>query len=522
MRRLIRLLSIVLCLLALPAALWAQEANSAQPLPPNLTIHVVQRGENLYRIALQYGLTWGELAELNGITNSDSLLVGQRLLVPTIPTPEGDPQTHTVQPGETLGRIAALYGADVTTLMRLNSIANPNTIYAGQVLVIIPEQPDVSPTPTPTQQPGSSPTPAISSTAEAPQSESTPDLIVFELPTEEPDATQVAANLSQANLHIVASGQTMYSIAQLYGLSVQDIATANGLSDPTRIFVGQRLIIPTSASEDVAAAVDLPAPITGLTLRPLIFIEGETGSIRVATSVPVQISGTFVDQTLRFVQVEDTLYAAMVGIPVFTEPDIHPVSLTLTSDAGITTYAFNVRVADGGYFTQNLTISGDLALLLDPNVEGYEWDLLASTTARQTPQRYYDGPLSLPAAAAMNSPFGSRRSYNSGPVDRYHSGADFASAIGAPIFAAAPGRVVLSDRLNIRGNAIVIDHGWGVFTTYSHLTQRLVSPGDEVQTGQTIGTAGATGRITGPHLHWEVWVNGVPINPMQWVREAFP
>jgi murein DD-endopeptidase MepM/ murein hydrolase activator NlpD len=80
---------------------------------------------------------------------------------------------------------------------------------------------------------------------------------------------------------------------------------------------------------------------------------------------------------------------------------------------------------------------------------------------------------------------------------------------------------VFAGSLNVRGKATIIDHGWGVYTGYWHQTEQLVSVGDTVTVGQVIGTIGATGRVTGPHLHWEVWVNGVPVNPMQWVKQSF-
>ena len=90
-----------------------------------------------------------------------------------------------------------------------------------------------------------------------------------------------------------------------------------------------------------------------------------------------------------------------------------------------------------------------------------------------------------------------------------------------PIYAAEAGRVVLADALNIRGKTTVIDHGQGIFTLYAHQRDILVQPNQAVQKGEIIGYIGATGRATGAHLHWEVWVNGVPVNPLQWVREDF-
>jgi murein DD-endopeptidase MepM/ murein hydrolase activator NlpD len=74
----------------------------------------------------------------------------------------------------------------------------------------------------------------------------------------------------------------------------------------------------------------------------------------------------------------------------------------------------------------------------------------------------------------------------------------------------------------VRGNTTILDHGWGIFTGYLHQSQILVSVGDVVDVGQTIGMVGATGRVTGPHLHWDVYVGGIPVNPLEWTSTAFP
>ncbi len=82
--------------------------------------------------------------------------------------------------------------------------------------------------------------------------------------------------------------------------------------------------------------------------------------------------------------------------------------------------------------------------------------------------------------------------------------------------------MVFAGQLPIKGNFTVIDHGWGVYTGYAHQAEILVNVGDVVETGQRIGTIGNTGRSVGPHLHWEVWVNGIPVDPIDWVEKNFP
>src|SRR5690606_8104908 len=130
--------------------------------------------------------------------------------------------------------------------------------------------------------------------------------------------------------------------------------------------------------------------------------------------------------------------------------------------------------------------------------------------------------MGLPSTGAITSQFGTRRDYNGGSLNTFHSGTDFGGGPGSPVPAPAAGVVVLTESLPVRGNATVIDHGWGVFTGYWHQTEILVAVGDVVQAGQKIGTIGSTGRSTGPHLHWEMWVGGNQVNPMQWVQQSFP
>lgn len=489
----------------------AQETQTDELPPPGLTIHVVQRGENLFRIALQYNTTTQELAELNGILDVSNIQVGQRLLVPALPTAAPLPQTHEVQPGETLFTIAQLYGVSVDALLAQNDIANANQIYPGQLLTIAAAD-EAAPQATPAAESTASPVPEETAAPE-----------ILPTPAGDRPGSENELPTISSNIHVVQAGETLFRIALRYDLSVNELASANGIADPTRIYVGQQLVIP-SVPESPSANLDLPAPITSVDVRPLMFVEGETGVLQLETSAATTITGTFLGQELRVIALEEgTQHVAIVGIPVFTQSGVYPVNLFLSNaDNTQTEFAFNVRVASGGYGTQNLNVSPEMANLLAPSVQENELSVLSELTSNFTPERLHEGLLSIPAAAAMNAPFGTNRSYNSGPVSAYHSGADFASAPNTPIFAAGSGRVVLADTLNIRGNATVIDHGWGIYTLYAHQTTINVSVGDMVVTGQTIGTAGSTGRVTGPHLHWEVWVHGIPVNPLQWTQQPFP
>jgi murein DD-endopeptidase MepM/ murein hydrolase activator NlpD len=469
-----------LALIMLAMLLWLP-AN-AQDTPAGVTIHVVQRGENLFRISLAYGTTVEELARLNGIPDPASIEVGQRLLVPSNGVVGVPGQTHVVQPGETLRSIAELYGLSMESLAAANNIADANSIYVGLALNIA-----ASATPTPD--------------------------VPLPVEPQSPPASLV---------HIVQPGETLFRIAAQYGLTVNELAQANGISDPTVIYGGQQLMIP--GVEPPALALDLPAPITSLRVNPLVLVEGNTGAFRMTTSTAVIVNATFLGRSLMVISEQDaTVHTMLVGVPVFTEAGVYPLSLSVADSSNVVVSVnANVQIVAGGYGSEAITLLADRSNLLDPAMEQAEQTLIQGVMSTFTPTRYFDGPMGLPAAATVISPFGTRRSYNGGGFDRFHSGTDFAGAPGTPVLAAAPGVVVLADALNVRGNATIIDHGWGVFTGYWHQSSQLARVGDAVTTGQAIGTIGATGRVTGAHLHWELWVSGVAVDPMQWVRQPFP
>jgi murein DD-endopeptidase MepM/ murein hydrolase activator NlpD len=118
-----------------------------------------------------------------------------------------------------------------------------------------------------------------------------------------------------------------------------------------------------------------------------------------------------------------------------------------------------------------------------------------------------------PRASAVSSGFGTGRTFN-GQVTSRHLGVDFRGAVGAPIRAANRGVVVLVDTFFLGGRVVYLDHGGGLTTGYLHLSRALVAEGDTVARGQTIGLVGATGRVTGPHLHWTARYGGITVNPL--------
>jgi murein DD-endopeptidase MepM/ murein hydrolase activator NlpD len=128
-------------------------------------------------------------------------------------------------------------------------------------------------------------------------------------------------------------------------------------------------------------------------------------------------------------------------------------------------------------------------------------------------ERPWQSPFRKPLATPVSEPYGVRRTFN-GELASQHRGVDLKGAMGAPIAAPGAGRVVLAGDLYYTGNTVVIDHGYGVQSLLAHMSRILVTEGQIVERGETVGEVGATGRVTGPHLHWSAWVGGVSIDPL--------
>ncbi|GAG42208.1 unnamed protein product, partial [marine sediment metagenome] len=116
----------------------------------------------------------------------------------------------------------------------------------------------------------------------------------------------------------------------------------------------------------------------------------------------------------------------------------------------------------------------------------------------------------------ITSVYGTLRQYDTGPG--YHAGVDLDGETGDAVFAVADGRVVLAEPLQVRGGAVILDHGLGVYSCYFHLSDFAVREEERVSKGQVIGDMGSTGLSTGTHLHWEIRVGGIAVDPFEWTR----
>jgi murein DD-endopeptidase MepM/ murein hydrolase activator NlpD len=161
-------------------------------------------------------------------------------------------------------------------------------------------------------------------------------------------------------------------------------------------------------------------------------------------------------------------------------------------------------------------------VVLAPQIEALHStpeDIQTLTEFRNTVSdvKYWEDPLTAPVPGCILSPFGVKRLHNGKPTGEIHSGIDQRSPAGRPVHAVAGGIVKIAQPFAVLGGTVAIDHGQGLETMYLHMSKLLVAPGAHVKRGEVIGYVGATGRANGPHLHWVIDVNGVPVNPQQWV-----
>jgi murein DD-endopeptidase MepM/ murein hydrolase activator NlpD len=319
----------------------------------------------------------------------------------------------------------------------------------------------------------------------------------------------------------VQAGDTLFSIATRFGVKMADIVLVNNIQNADYIDVGQRLLIPTPTPS--AAENKYPTPFAAVALSPSPVAQGQTLVVRVTLSQPSTLTGQFDGRPLYFTG-DDRGGWAVVGIHALQAVKVYSMTLRAKlADGSESVAAVPVLVMAGPYPTEDIQLAPGREDLLAPDLTQAEQARVNEVFSAVSPRPLWEGLFGLPLTSIrVTSPFGGRRSYNEGPVSGFHAGLDLGGASGTPIYAPAAGRVVLAEKLTVRGNAVVLDHGLGVFTGYWHQSQSVVQVGQMVQRGDIIGYVGDTGLVSGPHLHWEMRVGGIAVDPMQWTQMAIP
>ncbi len=181
-----------------------------------------------------------------------------------------------------------------------------------------------------------------------------------------------------------------------------------------------------------------------------------------------------------------------------------------------------MTVEAGDYASQQIVIDDAKASAMTPEAVQGEVQRVVDLWTQVSPDLLWLGPFARPIDVqyATTSPFGTRRTYSVSDIGNFHAGQDFGAGEGVLVTAPAAGIVVLAEPLVVRGNAVILDHGRGIFTGYWHLSEIAVEPGQVLAPGDTIGLVGNTGLSTGAHLHWELRINGVAVDPMQYLEES--
>lgn len=221
------------------------------------------------------------------------------------------------------------------------------------------------------------------------------------------------------------------------------------------------------------------------------------------------------DRDVATFRLDDHTWQSLLGIDLGTKAGSYVVSFEGVSGGQSVTATTTIRITARVFATRKLTVDDafvnpPVPLLERINEEAAE---LGRLWMQSAPSRLWNDSFVRPVPGRANSAFGTRSIFN-GERRQPHGGADLLSPAGTPVRAPNGGRVVLARDLYFTGNTVVIDHGLGVFSLLAHLSILDVHEGDTVARGDTIGAVGATGRVTGPHLHWAVRVNDARVDPL--------
>jgi len=289
------------------------------------------------------------------------------------------------------------------------------------------------------------------------------------------------------------------------------------------------ITVPAQEADPTATPVPRPAPTTtatdGRATLELYFgqlPQGGTGVARLVGEGVVSARLRFLSVLTDFYTAEDGAYVLIpVGLDVTPRP--YPLAVSVLYEDGTRgTIDAGVEVINGNFLRQAFTIDGSRAYLTTPEVERNEFARIESLWATSSPERLWSAEgFALPMDSEITSEFGSFRTLNQVTQTR-HTGWDFRAATGTPVLASAGGEVAYAGPLDIRGNYVLIDHGFGVFSGYAHFSQMYVTTGQSVTQGEIIGVSGNTGRSNGPHLHWEIAVNGEWIDSLAFTEMWLP
>jgi murein DD-endopeptidase MepM/ murein hydrolase activator NlpD len=264
----------------------------------------------------------------------------------------------------------------------------------------------------------------------------------------------------------------------------------------------------------------LLAQSDAVTLTPAMVESGSPELIRVEAPEATRLEGDWLGRKLEFFRGRDgRAWYALAGVDVEATPG--PSTLHITESVAGTTHDLSrgVEIHPAHYRTGALTVAPKF---VEPGPEALkeiavQRDLKAKVFAASVPEPEWTGNFRAPVNSPATDSFGTRRMFN-GKLASIHTGMDFRAAAGTVVRAGNSGVVVLARPLYYEGNCVIIDHGMGLFTLSMHFSRIDVKEGQHVKQGDRLGLSGATGRVTGPHLHWAVRWQGAYLDPAKLLR----
>ena len=263
-----------------------------------------------------------------------------------------------------------------------------------------------------------------------------------------------------------------------------------------------------------------------VTWEPSSLVNGAPCFFRVRPSVAVKsLTGVWLTRTVPFeFDSADQSWFALAAVGLNVTEGEYPLELQgTTADGSKVVFRTQVAVGRGSYRTVTLRGADPLTAPGPATLKRIEREqkLKADVFDRVSVNRLWKGMFQSPLASSATDSFGVRRTFN-GVQQSVHQGSDYRAKVGTPVSSMNSGRVVLVRNLFFEGGCIIVDHGQGLLTIYMHLSKFTVKEGDRVDRGQQIGLTGATGRVTGPHLHVSVRWQGIYLDPLALVSLSLP
>lgn len=437
--------------------------------------HEVQKGENLWGISKKYHISVESLQSINKIDKNDILSIGQMIKIPQVSFREIDSIIHHVKKGETLWALSRKYGVDLNSIIKSNNLRSSDLIVAGQTIII----PNIQ------------------------KKNITEKLTEQELDSKNDTIEEVKKPV----VYSVKKGDTLWKIAREYGVSIASIKEINQLVNDDVLSVNQKLEIPgmggglTDASRIAQASIITYTVIKGDTLwtisrkfdakmSSIISLNNlkEISRLSIGQKIKIPIANMDIAKAEGYdenAQVQEIIYYVKKGENLWNISRDYNVKLETIIAANNISDASNISTG------QRLII---------PKVPGIRSSICNFI---------------WPTKGRITSAYGTR--FLNGHKE-FHSGIDIACPSGTNIVAAENGKVSYSGYMRGYGNVIILSHPGGYSTVYAHNSVNLVKKGQVVKKGSLIGKIGRTGNATGPHIHFEIRLNGKPRDPSPYLN----